>query len=84
MKKSFLLFCSSLVLLFASCSKKYDPIPDPVGDLRVRYVNTVQGSNAQDLYVNDTKKSTVGLAYGSASEYGSSATNLAGHVILQN
>lgn len=69
MKKSFLLVCSSLVLLFASCSKKSDPIPDPVGDLRVRYVNTVQGSAAQDLYVNDAKKSTTGLTYGSASEY---------------
>lgn len=69
MKKSFLLVCSSLVLLFAACSKKSDPVPDPVGDLRVRYVNTLQGSAAQDLYINDTKKNTTSVAYGNASEY---------------
>jgi hypothetical protein len=69
MKKSFLLVCLSLVLLFAACSKKSDPIPEPVGEAKVRYVNAVQGSAAQDFYVNGNKKSTAALAYGFASDY---------------
>lgn len=68
MKKSFLLVCSSLVLLFASCSKKSDPVPDPVGELDVRAVNTVIGSTSQDLIVNGVVKVN-GLAYGNASAY---------------
>ena len=55
--------------VFASCSKKYDPVPEPVGDVKIRSVNAVQGSAAQDFYINDTKKNTQVIAYGSASEY---------------
>jgi hypothetical protein len=55
--------------VFASCSKKNDPIPEPVGDIKVKSVNAVRGSASQDFYINDTKKNTQVIAYGSASEY---------------
>lgn len=55
--------------VFASCSKNNDPIPEPVGDIKVKSVNAVRGSASQDFYINDSKKNTQVLAYGSASEY---------------
>lgn len=76
MKTSFLSFSKAGMALmvaglsvFASCSKKYDPVPEPEGDIKVRGVNTVQGSASQDFYINDTKKGTQVIAYGSASDY---------------
>lgn len=60
--------CSGILLL-SSCSKDDDIEPEPVGEARVRYVNTIQGSADQDLYVNGTKKNTSAVAYGSASAY---------------
>lgn len=60
--------CLSTTLL-VSCSKKSDPQPEPVGDIKVRSVNAVNGSAAQDFYINDSKKNTQVIAYGSASEY---------------
>ena len=60
--------CSSILLL-ASCSKKNEPQPEPVGAAKVRFVNTVRGSLAQDFYVNGVKKSTLPAAYGEASAY---------------
>jgi hypothetical protein len=69
MKKSFLLACSSLVLLFASCSKKSDPTPEPVGEAKVRYINAVQASLAQDLYLNGAKISSLPVTYGNVSDY---------------
>lgn len=57
-----------LIVAFASCSKKYDPVPEPVGEAKVRFVNALHGSLAQDFYVNGAKKSTTPLAYGATSE----------------
>lgn len=78
MKKSFLLSskagmafmtaCLSITLL-ASCSKKNDPQPEPVGEIKVRAVNAVGGSVSQDFYINDMKKGTQPVAYGTSSEY---------------
>ncbi|SMC49863.1 DUF4397 domain-containing protein [Pedobacter africanus] len=59
----------SAVILLSSCSKKNDPQPEPVGEARVKHVNCVEGSAAQDLYINDTKKTTTAVAYGSNSDY---------------
>lgn len=68
MKKSFLLMCASLVLLFASCSKKYDPVPDVIGEVQIRAVNTFIGSVSQDLLINNTPQLTA-LSYGNVSSY---------------
>lgn len=65
---AFVIACSGLLLL-SSCSKNDDIEPEPVGPANVRYVNAVQGSASQDLYVNDTKKNTQAVAYGDASAY---------------
>jgi len=59
----------SAVILLSSCSKKNDPQPEPVGEAKVRYVNTVQGSSSQDFYTNATKLNTTAVAYGNASDY---------------
>lgn len=61
--------CFGLIVAFASCSKKYDPVPEPVGDAKVKFVNTVFGSLSQDVYVNGVKKSVTPVAYGTSSEY---------------
>ena len=60
--------CSSIMLL-ASCSKKNDIEPLPVGEAKVRYINAFYGALAQDFYVNGTKKNTTPLVYGNTSEY---------------
>lgn len=60
--------CLSLVILFASCSKKNDPVEEPVGDLQIRAINTVNGSASQDLLVNSQVKASA-VAYGNASAY---------------
>lgn len=65
---AFVITCSGLSLL-SSCGKNDDIKPAPVGPANVRYVNTVQGSASQDLYVNDSKKNTQAVAYGDASAY---------------
>ncbi|WP_316792456.1 DUF4397 domain-containing protein [Pedobacter frigoris] len=59
-----LMSCLSLVVLLTSCVK--EPKPEPTGEASVRFVNAVQGSSAQDVYVNGTKKSAVPLVYGGA------------------
>lgn len=66
---AFAVACFSAVILLSSCSKRNDPQPEPVGEARVKYVNAVEGSAAQDLYVNDTKKTTTSVAYGGNSDY---------------
>lgn len=60
--------CSS-IMLFASCSKKNDIQPEPVGEAKVRYINASYGALAQDFYINGVKKSITPLAYGNTSEY---------------
>jgi hypothetical protein len=60
---------AGLMIVMASCSKKNDPTPEPVGEAKVRFVNTVQGSEAQDSYVNGAKTSLQAVAYGNASDY---------------
>lgn len=66
---TFAVACIGSAVLLSSCAKKNDPQPEPVGEAKIRFVNTVQGSAAQDFYVNDNKKTTTAVAYGSASEY---------------
>lgn len=65
---AFMIAGAGLMITMVSC-KKNDPVPEPVGEAKVRYVNTVQGSAAQDFYVNGTKKSASAVAYGGVSEY---------------
>lgn len=67
--KAFVVVCLSVLTIATSCSKKYEPQPEPVGDIKVRSVNAVRGSASQDFYINDIKKNTEVVAYGSASEY---------------
>jgi len=66
--KAFMIACASILLL-ASCSKKRDPQPEPVGEAKVRYVNASFGSLSQDFYVNGTKKNVTPLNYGNTSEH---------------
>lgn len=65
---AFMIACSSFVIITASCSKNNDPTPEPVGELSIRAINTVSGSNSQDLIVNGEVKASA-VAYGSASNY---------------
>ncbi|MEQ7799805.1 DUF4397 domain-containing protein [Pedobacter sp. ASV1-7] len=67
--KVFMVVCLSIIVLVASCGKKYDPVPEPVGDAKVRYVNTVLNSDPQDFYVNGAKKGIEAVAYGEVSDY---------------
>ncbi|TKC08745.1 DUF4397 domain-containing protein [Pedobacter frigoris] len=62
-----LMSCLSVVVLLSSCVK--EPKPEPTGEASVRFVNAVQGSSAQDFYVNGVKKSTTALTYGNYSGY---------------
>lgn len=72
MKKIFYL---GLVALLGSCVKA-DP-PEPTGEIKVRFVNTVQGSNAQDMYVAGAKvPNAAPLAYGQASPYFSAVSGV--------
>jgi hypothetical protein len=71
----------SLITLFAAC-KKSDPVEEPVGEIRIRAVNAVSGSDDQDFYINGALKSTSSVSYGTASEYitatsGNNAVNFA-------
>lgn len=65
---AFMIACLSVIILFTACSKKNDPIPEPVGEARVRFVNALYGALAQDIYINGAKKGTTSLAYGATSE----------------
>jgi hypothetical protein len=65
MKKIFYL---GLIALFASCVKA-DP-PEPTGEIKVRFVNTVESSTAQDMYIKGAKvPNSVALLYGQFSPY---------------
>lgn len=66
-RMAFMIACSS-IMLFASCSKKNDIQPDPVGELEFKVVNTVLGSAAQDVAFNAAVKVTA-LPYGVSSDY---------------
>lgn len=67
-KVAFGIALMSLITLFAAC-KKSDPVEEPVGEIKIKAVNTVIGSADQDFYVNGTLKSTASLSYGQASAY---------------
>jgi hypothetical protein len=57
-----------LIVLFASCVKQ-DP-PEPVGEIKVRFVNAVQTSKPQDMFVRGVKvPNSVALIYGQFSPY---------------
>ena len=58
----------ALIVLFASCVKK-DP-PEPVGDIKVKFVNTVKSSNPQEMFIRGVKvQNSVPLSYGQDSPY---------------
>ncbi|HMI01449.1 MAG TPA: DUF4397 domain-containing protein [Pedobacter sp.] len=57
-----------LIVLFASCVKQ-DP-PEPVGEIKVRFVNAVKSSNPQDMFIRGVKApNSVALIYGQFSPY---------------
>lgn len=66
-RMAFMIACSG-IMLFASCSKKNEFQPEPVGELELKAVNTVVGSLSQDLAINGAVKVTA-LPYGSSSPY---------------
>lgn len=62
------LFYLGLIALFASCVKQ-DP-PEPVGEIKVRFVNSLQTSTPQDMYIRGAKApNSLPLAYGEFSPY---------------
>lgn len=65
---AFMMACFGLIVAFASCGKKYDPVPEPVGDLDIRAVNAVNDPVGQDLLVNGAVKVSA-LGYAQASAY---------------
>jgi len=67
MKKSFFVCLTLGVLFLSSCFKA--PKPEPVGDAYIKAVNTVKGSNAQEFYLNGTKRNAAAIAYGEATPY---------------
>lgn len=65
-------FLSLIVLtssFFLSSCMKNDDFVEVIGEATIKVVNTVQGSDAQNLYQNDKKITTVPIAYGEASDY---------------
>lgn len=67
--KAFVVVCLSVLTIATSCSKKYEPQPEPIGEVKVRFVNASYGALPQDVYVNGTKKNVSGIDYGRTSEY---------------
>jgi hypothetical protein len=67
MKKSFFLYFALGVALLSACVKAAKP--EPVGDVFIRAVNTVKGSNPQDFYQGPVKKSTSPISYGGTTGY---------------
>jgi len=61
-----LLFISSIAVL-SSCTKNNDN--NSVPPAHVMVVNTVSGSAAQDLYLNNAKITSSAVVYGQSSEY---------------
>ena len=55
-------------ILISSC-KNDDPEPVVYGSAKIRVVNAVNGSSAQDFYQGNTKMSTTAVAYGEFSSY---------------
>lgn len=70
-KKSVKLFTLliGLVLFISSCKKLEEAEPIVYGNAKIRVVNTVNGSLAQDFYQGSEKKSTTAIAYGQFSDY---------------
>ncbi|HKG08791.1 MAG TPA: DUF4397 domain-containing protein [Pedobacter sp.] len=57
-----------LIVLFASCVKQ--PAPEPVGEIKVRFVNALETSVAQDMFIRGAKiPNSVAVLYGQASPY---------------
>jgi len=57
-----------LIVLFASCVKT--PAPVPVGEMKVRFINALETSTAQDMFVRGNKvPSSVPILYGQVSPY---------------
>ncbi len=57
-----------LIVLFASCVKK-DPA-EPVGEIKVKFVNAVESSTAQEMFIRGAKApNSVPLTYGQDSPY---------------
>lgn len=73
---------SSLFLL-SSCMKK-DDFVEVLGDASVKVVNTMQGSDAQNLYQNDKKITTAPVAYGEVSDYLTVVAGTATNVSFKN
>lgn len=55
-------------LFLSSCMKK-DDFVEVLGDASLKVVNTIPGSDAQNLYQSDKKITTVPIAYGEVSDY---------------
>ncbi|MES2418654.1 MAG: DUF4397 domain-containing protein [Bacteroidota bacterium] len=55
-------------VLFAACKKNNDEVVVN-GEAKIKAVNTVQGSDSQDFYQNDTKLNTNAVAYAQSTEY---------------
>ncbi|WP_461788083.1 DUF4397 domain-containing protein [Pedobacter sp.] len=55
---------AAVVLSITSCKK--DDNDDMMMNTQLSFVNTVEGSAAQDVYINDLKVNTSAVAYGSA------------------
>ncbi|TCD11103.1 DUF4397 domain-containing protein [Pedobacter frigidisoli] len=64
---SYILFMSIAISVF-SC-KKHNPDEVAIGEAKMKVVNAVQTEVNQDVYVDDTKLTTVALAFGETSNY---------------
>lgn len=56
---------AAVIFSVSSCSKDDDN--DSMMNAKLSFVNTVEGSAAQDIFINDSKVSTSAVAYGSSS-----------------
>lgn len=63
--KTFAAISAALVMAVSSCKK--DDADNNMLTASLSFVNSVEGSAAQDVYVNDAKVSASAVAYGSAS-----------------
>lgn len=67
MNKCFAVAGLAAMVMFSLSSCKKDKNDNPEGsNVSLSFVNTVEGSSAQDVYVNDSKASSSAVAYGSA------------------
>jgi len=78
-----ILFACVFLLTFSSC-KKIEPEVIVEGEAKIRVVNTVFGSNPQDIFQNSTKLNTTAIAFGENTSYLTVKSGVSTTIALKN